>query len=118
MESHQQRELADLRLRDQQDGRAGLYRLREHILRQAFRVAAQMPVGDVARSAEGALGGCGRARRRCHSEEPQATKNLVRRLFEKLQILRGVYPERSEWAQDDIGGAFFHSLLNFRNLPR
>ena len=50
------------------------------------------------------LKGCGKTHRRFHSEEPQATKNLVSRLFEKLQIFREVYPERSEWAQDDSEG--------------
>ena len=37
-------------------------------------------------------------------------KNLISRLFEKLQILREVYPERSEWAQDDKGWVSFRSL--------
>ena len=42
------------------------------------------------------LGGFGKTRRRCHPGKPQATKNLLSRLFEKLQILGEVYPEQPE----------------------
>src|SRR4029077_12295307 len=70
----------------------------------------------------------------CHSEEPQATKNLGIRialgehfaqlgLSENTEILRGVYPEllrcaqdrsqrNSEWAQDDKRGT--EPSLEFR----